>query len=231
MSVPNGLCRTKTSGTKRLTTNLLRMEAMLTTIGCFPRQAMFNPSRPPPPRPAISRIRGPMWWSANWNGSTTGNVTTVGSAGPLSESYYGTADQAGNVWNWYETIVLTSVNIIDEDGRGIWGGSWANNPSNFRADHNVSNLGFRVARYAEPTTVPEPSSGMLLVGLAAIATLVRFRPTREIPCSVYWLLICPERCSACSSLREAPVKLHKIVAVGIPIPPLGHVLLSLLAHL
>ena len=39
---------------------------------------------------------------ANWNGSTIGNVTTVGSAGPESESYYGTADQTGNLWEWNE---------------------------------------------------------------------------------------------------------------------------------
>lgn len=34
---------------------------------------------------------------ADWNG-LVGNVTTVGSAGPLSYSFYGTADQAGNVF-------------------------------------------------------------------------------------------------------------------------------------
>ena len=96
---------------------------------------------------------------ANWNGTTTGNITTVGSAGPLSDSYYGTTDQGGNVWDWYETIVYTSVNLINVDGRGIWGSSWDTNPSNFRADHRVhhrlatvgfSVQGFRVARYADP---------------------------------------------------------------------------------
>src|SRR5207249_4642352 len=33
---------------------------------------------------------------ADWNGQD-GNVTTVGGAGPLSVSYYGTYDQGGNV--------------------------------------------------------------------------------------------------------------------------------------
>ena len=33
---------------------------------------------------------------ADWN-SQDGNVTTVGSAGPLSQSFYGTSDQGGNV--------------------------------------------------------------------------------------------------------------------------------------
>ncbi|QEG34706.1 formylglycine-generating enzyme family protein [Bythopirellula goksoeyrii] len=96
--------------------------------------------------------------TANWNGSTNGNLTTVGSAGPLSESYYGTADMAGNAWDWLETIVYTSVNVRDEDGRRVWGAGHDNNPTNFRADHNVHhfvatedrrNLGFRVARYAQ----------------------------------------------------------------------------------
>ncbi len=36
--------------------------------------------------------------SANWNGTTRGNVTTVGSAG--NESFYGARDIAGNVFEW-----------------------------------------------------------------------------------------------------------------------------------
>ena len=35
---------------------------------------------------------------ANWNSSTTGNVTTVGSNG--GPSSYGTYDQSGNVNEW-----------------------------------------------------------------------------------------------------------------------------------
>jgi formylglycine-generating enzyme required for sulfatase activity len=42
--------------------------------------------------------------NANWNGSAPfGNVTTVGSAGQLSASYYGTFDQAGNIGEWSDT--------------------------------------------------------------------------------------------------------------------------------
>jgi formylglycine-generating enzyme required for sulfatase activity len=42
--------------------------------------------------------------NANWNGSAPfGNVTTVGSAGLSSASYYGTFDQAGNVGEWSDT--------------------------------------------------------------------------------------------------------------------------------
>jgi len=86
---------------------------------------------------------------ANWNGTTIGNVTTVGSAGPASASYYGTFDQAGNVWDRYERI------LHSDNRRGIWGGGWINNPSNACACHEAhswdvssesSEVGFRVAR-------------------------------------------------------------------------------------
>ena len=42
---------------------------------------------------------------ADWNGQN-GNVTTVGSAGPLSASFYGTFDQGGNVWEWNEAVIV-----------------------------------------------------------------------------------------------------------------------------
>jgi len=58
---------------------------------------------------------------ANWNGQA-GNVTTVGSAGPLAKSYYGTDDQGGNVWEWNEA--LTTLIGIDGSFRGVRGGSW-----------------------------------------------------------------------------------------------------------
>lgn len=38
---------------------------------------------------------------ADWN-LQDGNVTSVGSAGSLSKSFYGTHDQGGNVWEWHE---------------------------------------------------------------------------------------------------------------------------------
>ena len=39
---------------------------------------------------------------ADWNG-VDGNVTTVGSGGPGSASFYGSFDMGGNVWEWNET--------------------------------------------------------------------------------------------------------------------------------
>ena len=104
---------------------------------------------------------------ADWN-SQNGNVTTVGSAGPFSESFYGTSDQGGNVWEWNEALIGGSF-------RGMRGGSWDVLGPNylqsslrdffFPSNDSSSSFGFRVA------TVPEPSTAVLaalgLIGLAA----------------------------------------------------------------
>lgn len=99
---------------------------------------------------------------ADWN-SQDGNVTTVGSAGLSSRSFYGTSDQGGNVAEWNETFFGPSPS------RGELGGSWGSNGSDqlnagFRSSFSptveASTLGFRVA------SVPEPST-MFLACLAA----------------------------------------------------------------
>jgi formylglycine-generating enzyme required for sulfatase activity len=116
--------------------------------------------------------------SAIWNGDPSvvieGNVTTVGSAGDLSDSYYGTYDQDGNVWEWSEGIVK------DGTARGLRQGS-ANDPgldgsplylaasfgNNGRPPNEYYwNAGFRVA-----ASIPEPSTALL--GLLA--------------CGIWWL--------------------------------------------
>ncbi len=94
---------------------------------------------------------------ADWN-SLNGNVTTVRSAGPLSESYYGTSDQGGNVWEWNEALIGGSF-------RGLRGGSF--DSSAVRLQSSGGHLfdptdedgfvGFRVA------TVPEPSTALLAI--------------------------------------------------------------------
>jgi len=81
---------------------------------------------------------------ADWNGQD-GNVTTVGSGGPGSESFFGAADMGGNVSEWNEENV--------GGNRGLRGGSWGSNvfflQSSFRsiggpAIEGIGN-GFRVA--------------------------------------------------------------------------------------
>lgn len=94
---------------------------------------------------------------AVWNLSN-GNVTTVGSAGVLSESFYGTADQAGNIFEWTETL----MNTYDRNARG---GVFANNFISLRSSNRLginpalesASYGFRVA-----SNIPEPASVALL---------------------------------------------------------------------
>ena len=103
---------------------------------------------------------------ANWN-SQNGNVTTVGSAGVSSNSFYGTADQGGNLWEYNEAVINGSF-------RGLRGGAYniGSGASDLQSSaRNLSgptvegvNRGFRVA------AIPEPSSVALMV-LACLLVL------------------------------------------------------------
>jgi formylglycine-generating enzyme required for sulfatase activity len=109
---------------------------------------------------------------ADWNG-LSGNVTTVGSAGPLSDSFYGTADQGGNVWEWNEALFSGSF-------RGLQAGSWSSDSafslqssgafSNYPSTDGDTN-GFRMA------TVPEPST--LLLGVLGMIGLLWWSKRRK----------------------------------------------------
>ena len=96
------------------------------------------------------------FFGADWNGQD-GNVTTVGSAGPLSASYYGTFDQGGNVFEW-------NAGVIGSD-RGLRGGGWLFTEDNLRSsgfgfgppESESVYSGFRLA-----SVTPEPSSLALL---------------------------------------------------------------------
>jgi sulfatase modifying factor 1 len=83
---------------------------------------------------------------ADWNG-LDGNLTTVGSAGTGSQSYYGTSDQSGNVLEWTETVAQAG------ESRVVRGGSWDNNeglmqsssPTSFGVIFGDQRVGFRIA--------------------------------------------------------------------------------------
>jgi formylglycine-generating enzyme required for sulfatase activity len=116
------------------------------------------------------------WGGAGWGTGATGYLTSVGSAGPLSASYYGTFDQAGNVLEWLEDIHNFSPNT-----RVVRGGDWRQDyeplaawfrngiPPVEERDH----VGFRVA-----TIVPEPASIMILVLASFATTDFRIRRSR-----------------------------------------------------
>jgi formylglycine-generating enzyme required for sulfatase activity len=78
----------------------------------FPTMSNSDPARPAVD--SVGDIHNPGTNVANydqgadWNGQN-GNVTTVGGAGPLSDSFYGTADQGGNVYEWNEALISGSV--------------------------------------------------------------------------------------------------------------------------
>jgi formylglycine-generating enzyme required for sulfatase activity len=82
---------------------------------------------------------------ADWNGQD-GNVTTVGSAGLASATYYGTYDQGGNVSEWAEDLTLGR--------RVVRGGSFQDASTFLRSDGGETRdffvesvkTGFRVAR-------------------------------------------------------------------------------------
>jgi formylglycine-generating enzyme required for sulfatase activity len=85
-------------------------------------------------------------FGATWNGILA-NVTNVGSAGPLSASYFGTLDQGGNVSEWNETLYGPGVS------RGHCGGFYVSPSiglgfnSNGPVGAEYEGGGFRVATY------------------------------------------------------------------------------------
>jgi formylglycine-generating enzyme required for sulfatase activity len=83
---------------------------------------------------------------AIWNG-VTGNVTSVGSGGPGTESAFGASEMGGNAWEWNETIIAPTV-------RGCRGGSWADGQTALQAQYRradclptlqTAEVGFRIA--------------------------------------------------------------------------------------
>lgn len=109
---------------------------------------------------------------ADWN-ALNGNVTTVGSAGVSSDSYYGTFDQGGNVAEFDETIISGSSRGLRG---GFWSGVWVGLQSSNQDiaapwDEN-SFYGFRVAMIPEPSCV----GGALLAAMGLCALRLRKRP-------------------------------------------------------
>ncbi len=117
---------------------------------------------------------------ADWN-ALDGNVTTVGSAGTLSRSYYGTLDQGGNVREWNESLI--------NDNHYILGGSY----KGFEADlFSVTTLahapslimpdnGFRIASPLPPEGIPTVSQWGLAVMLLLLLTAGTIIMKRRVP--------------------------------------------------
>jgi formylglycine-generating enzyme required for sulfatase activity len=90
------------------------------------------------------------------SGAGTWGITDVGAYGANSDSFYGTNDQGGNVWEWNDAVVSGS-------SRGLRGGAWSSlldvsylassNRSPFFPSGEDSFVGFRVASVPEPSCV------------------------------------------------------------------------------
>lgn len=135
-------------------------------------------SAPPSASSGLANYR-----AANDNYALSGNSIYNSSFNYLSDvgaysgspSGYGTFDQAGNVWEWTETISGSAP--ITNDIRWLMGGSFGSYANQIAAAHEFSALigspdqvfGFRVAR-----AVPEPS-GLLVLALAATPVAIRRR--------------------------------------------------------
>ena len=82
--------------------------ATRTTTGSIPRRVTPCPPSPPRMRSVTSAIlaRTSPTTKVVLTGTADGNVTTVGTAGAGSASFYGTFDQGGNVWEWNEAVLF-----------------------------------------------------------------------------------------------------------------------------
>jgi formylglycine-generating enzyme len=111
---------------------------------------------------------------ANYNYSV-GTVTDVGTYA-ADPSHYGTFDQGGNVWEWNDAIVSTSL-------RGLRGGAFNNDvgllQSSFRFNvypPGESDLfGFRVSSLAP---IPEPSAYAAILGCLGLSLALTRRKGR-----------------------------------------------------
>lgn len=108
------------------------------------------------------------------NNSTTapsGSALTDGGAFSLAESYYGTFDQGGDVWEWSEAVIGAN--------RGIRGGSWSGGESSLRAttrnsffpQNENAIVGFRIAVVPEPSVVAMMTLGIVLLAWMRRRTL------------------------------------------------------------
>lgn len=138
-------------------------------------------------------------------------LTDVGSF-PEGESYYGTLDQNGNVWELLDTAYGSTRALITLRGGGwtsydnyLWNSYRLSNPSNGES----SNGGFRLAAPAtedfarNASAVPEPSA--VLLALAGFAIVWGFRR---------WRLTAAAMITLCATTHEARAISYSMVTVG-----------------
>ena len=105
------------------------------------------------------------YYDGDWVGYPVMALTDVGAYGTNSDSFYGTNDQGGNVWEWNDSIIDSS--------RRPRGGCWADGEIALNSSYSTINdpsyedfgIGFRVASVPEPSCVVLTmlASGVLLI--------------------------------------------------------------------
>ena len=105
---------------------------------------------------------------AAWN-SLNGNVTTVGSAGADSASFYGTFDQGGNVYEWNDAVISSYRGVLGGAFNGFDYNMASTNFNDYVPSAELSSLGFRVA------SVPEPSCWVLTILASGLLMIRRKR--------------------------------------------------------
>jgi sulfatase modifying factor 1 len=127
---------------------------------------------------SVGDISNPGANVANYDSFLIGNFSTVGSAGPLSQSFYGTSDQGGNVWERNDALTGSPFRVMR-------GGSFLNDASllqssfksayDWYATNETSVIGFRVANIPEGFAIPEPSTAVLAIIACALVWALRKR--------------------------------------------------------
>ncbi len=115
--------------------------------------------------------------AANWGPGSGTHVTTVGSAGALSESYWGTLDQGGNVIEWNEKSANGWRHLRGGDTASQTLHRWSHNASGVAAPlDGWQNSGFRLASPVPPSpvvpAVSEWGVAVAFLGLIVLATIV-----------------------------------------------------------
>jgi len=121
--------------------------------------------------PAADGVNDGYAVSGSTSYSSGQNYLTPVGAFTQADSYYGTFDQGGNVWEWNDAIISSS--------RGLRGGAWGNAEYALRSSNRTINVptyenadvGFRIA------TVPEPTVSVSLILAGGLLLSRRKRPS------------------------------------------------------
>jgi formylglycine-generating enzyme required for sulfatase activity len=121
--------------------------------------------------PAADGVNDGYAVSGSTSYSSGQNYLTPVGAFTQADSYYGTFDQGGNVFEWNDAIISSS--------RGLRGGSWLDAENSLRSSFRYNDgpsfegsyVGFRIA------TVPEPTVSVSLILAGGLLLSRRKRPS------------------------------------------------------